>query len=76
VGRLLRAALVRHGVADSAIDECWDETEAVRAILSAARAGDSLALPVHGVAARERVNALLDRLQAQAWSAGDPVAGD
>jgi len=25
---------------------------------------------VHGVAARERVNALLDRLQAQAWSAG------
>ena len=76
VGRLLRAALVRHGVADSAIDECWDETEAVRAILSAARAGDSLALPVHGVAARERVTALLDRLQAQAWSAGDPVAGD
>ncbi|WP_448479676.1 Mur ligase family protein [Pseudoxanthomonas mexicana] len=76
VGRVLRAALVRHGVADGAIEECRDETEAVRAILTAARHGDSLALPVHGVAARERVNALLDRLQAQAWSAGDPVAGD
>lgn len=71
VGRVLRAALVRHGVADAAIEECRDETQAVRAILSAARPGDSLALPVHGVAARERVNALLDRLQAQAWSAGD-----
>ncbi len=76
VGRVLRAALVRHGVADAAIEECRDETEAVRAILSAARPGDSLALPVHGVAARERVNALLDRLQAQAWLASDPVAGD
>lgn len=73
VGRLLRAALMRYGVADDAIDECLDETEAARSILSAARPGDSLALPVHNATARERVSALLDRLQAQGWEAGDPV---
>ena len=56
--------------------ERLDETEAVRTILSAAGPGDSLALPVHSMAARQRVNDLLDRLQAQGWAAGDPLATD
>lgn len=73
VGRLLRSTLVRLGVAEDAIVECLDETEAVRSILAAARADDSLVLPVHNTAARERVSALLDRLQAQGWTAGDPL---
>jgi len=73
VAGVLRTALVRHGVADDAIAECLDEAEAVRTILAAARPGDSLALPVHAPAARESVNALLDRLQAQGWAVGDPV---
>ena len=76
VARLLRATLARHGVADHAIVECLDETEAVRTILATARPGDSLALPVHSMPARERVNALLDQLQARGWKAGDPVAAD
>lgn len=73
VGVLLRAALLRHGMADDSIVECLDETDAARSILAAARPGDSLALPLHNTAARERVSALLDRLQAQGWTAGDPV---
>ena len=76
VARLLRTTLTRHGMADDAIVECLDETEAVRAILAAACPGDSLALPVHSMAARERVNALLDQLHAQGWTAGDPLATD
>ena len=73
VARLLRAALVRHGVADDAIIQCLDETQAARLILADAGPGDSLVLPVHNVANRGRVTGLLDRLQAQRWVAGDPV---
>ncbi|GGK14339.1 Mur ligase family protein [Luteimonas terricola] len=75
VARLLREALVRHGVADDAIVECLDETEAARRILGDAGPGDSLVLPVHGAAGRGQVTALLDRLQEQGWAAGDPVPG-
>ncbi|MGY0632829.1 Mur ligase family protein [Luteimonas sp. A478] len=73
VARLLRDALTRHGVADEAILECLDETEAARMILASARPGDSLVLPVHGAAGRARVTALLDGLQLQGWTAGSPV---
>ena len=75
VAQLLRAGLVRNGLADAAIVQCLDETEAVRSILAAAGPGDSLALPVHGSAAREQVSALLDQLQARGWNPGNPVAG-
>lgn len=75
VARLLRAALLQHGVADDAIVECLDETQAARLILGDARGGDSLVLPVHGATGRGQVTALLDRLQAQGWTAGDPVPG-
>ena len=73
VARLLREALVRHGVADDAIIQCLDETQAARLILADAGPGDSLVLPVHNVANRGKVTGLLDRLQAQGWVAGDPV---
>lgn len=73
VAAVLRAALSRHGFPAAAIDECLDETRAARLILERAQAGDSLVLPVHGVVARGRVNALLDRLQARGWAPGDPV---
>ena len=75
VAQLLRAGLLRHGVAAGAIVECLDETEAVRSIVAAAGPGDSLALPVHGSAAREQVSALLDQLQARGWRPGDAVTG-
>ena len=75
VAQLLRAGLVRNGLADAAIVQCLDETEAVRSILAAAGPGDSLALPVHGSAAREQVSALLDQLQARGWRPGDAVTG-
>src|SRR5690606_26692317 len=73
VARVLRDALVRHGVAEDAVVECLDETDAARLILGDARAGDSLVLPVHGATGRAQVNALLDRLQAQGWTAGDRI---
>ncbi|HRP73416.1 MAG TPA: Mur ligase family protein [Luteimonas sp.] len=73
VAQLLRAALLRHGIAEDNIVECLNETEAARLILAGARAGDSLVLPVHGVAARTQVNALLDRLQTQGWTAGEAL---
>ena len=73
VARLLREALARHGVADDAIIECLDETQAARLILADAGSGDSLVLPVHNVANRGRVTELLDRLQSQGWAAGEPV---
>ncbi|MEN1940198.1 Mur ligase family protein [Luteimonas sp. MJ174] len=73
VAQLLRDALLHGGVAADAIVECLDEAEATRLILADARAGDSLVLPVHGAATRARVVALLDQLQAQAWSAGDAL---
>ncbi|MGY1458708.1 Mur ligase family protein [Luteimonas sp. A534] len=73
VARLLRESLVRHGVADDAIIECLDETEATRLILASARPDDSLVLPVHAAGSRAMVTDLLDRLHAQGWAAGDMV---
>lgn len=73
VAGLLRTALLASGVDAGAIVECLDETDAARLILADARAGDSLVLPVHASAARGRVVALLDQLQAQGWSAGDAL---
>ena len=73
VAGVLRAALLQAGVAPGAIVQCLDEAEAARLILANARPGDSLVLPVHGNANRARVVALLDRLEADGWSAGEPV---
>jgi len=73
VARVLRNALVSDDVGGDAVIEFLDETDAARLNLGDARAGDSLVLPVHGATGRAQVNALLDRLQAQGWTAGDRI---
>jgi cyanophycin synthetase len=59
VPRLIRAALLRAGIPQSALQLCMSELQAVRAALSWAQPGDVLALPVHSTAARSAVVALL-----------------
>jgi UDP-N-acetylmuramyl tripeptide synthase len=59
VPRLLRAELGRRGVPPNAAPEFGSELEAARFAVAWARAGDVLALPVHGAAARDAVVALL-----------------
>ena len=59
VPRLLRAALLQSGVAETALRMCDSEIEAARCALDWARPGDVLALPVHATAARAAVLALL-----------------
>ena len=59
VPRLINAALLRAGVARSALQMRMSELEAVHAALAWAQPGDVLALPVHAPAARAAVVALL-----------------
>jgi UDP-N-acetylmuramyl tripeptide synthase len=56
---ILRSALLRAGLPESALRLSSSEIEAVRATLDWARPGDVLALPVHGLAARTAVLAML-----------------
>jgi len=60
VPRFIYAALLRAGVARSALQMRMSELEAVHAALAWARPGDVLALPVHAAAARAAVVALLN----------------
>ncbi|MFY8205871.1 MAG: hypothetical protein ACOVKN_02400 [Arenimonas sp.] len=57
-------------MADDGLHIQLDEVQAVRDILLWARAGDVLALPVHGLVEREAVQGLLDAMQAGSWRAG------
>jgi UDP-N-acetylmuramyl tripeptide synthase len=66
VPRILRAALLRAGLPEAALPMRPSELDAVQCALDWARAGDVLALPVHGQAARV---AVLELLQAK----GDPT---
>jgi UDP-N-acetylmuramyl tripeptide synthase len=59
VPRLIHAALLRAGVARSALQMRMSELEAVHAALAWAQPGDVLAMPVHATAARAAVVALL-----------------
>jgi UDP-N-acetylmuramyl tripeptide synthase len=59
VPRILSAALLRAGLPAAALVMQPNEFEAVRCALEWARAGDVLALPVHGLAARAAVLELL-----------------
>jgi len=59
VPRLIYAALLRAGVARSALQMRMSEVEAVQAALAWAQPGDVLALPVHAATARAAVVALL-----------------
>jgi len=60
VPRLIYSALLRAGVARSALQMRMSELEAVQAALAWAQPGDVLALPVHATAARAAVLALLN----------------
>jgi len=63
VPRILRGALLRAGLPESALPQRSSELDAVRSAIEWARPGDVLVLPVHGLAAREAVVAMLTRAQ-------------
>lgn len=76
VAAILFGALRAAGLPATALPVCLDEAEAAREALQWARAGDLLVLPVHEPARRDVVVALLDRLQAEGWRAGQAVPED
>jgi UDP-N-acetylmuramyl tripeptide synthase len=59
IPRIIRAALVAHGMSESSLAFGANELAAVRCALAWARPGDVLALPVHSAAARAATLALL-----------------
>jgi len=59
IPQLIRAELLRLGMADSAVPMCTTELDAARCALGWARPGDVLAMPVHASSAREAVLAML-----------------
>jgi UDP-N-acetylmuramyl tripeptide synthase len=59
IPKLLRAELVRLGLAESVLPVCTTELDAARCALGWARPGDVLAMPIHAAAAREAVLAML-----------------
>jgi len=65
IPRLLRAVLLRAGLAEAALPQRASELEAVRCALDWARPGDVLALPVHSAAARAAVLELLSARSAR-----------
>lgn len=73
VPAILRDQLLRCGLPAAAIRDCQGEVDAARVALAWANAGDVLALPIHGLAARAEVSALLDRLHADHWRPGQPL---
>jgi UDP-N-acetylmuramyl tripeptide synthase len=66
---LMADELTRHGVPASAISQPGDELAAVRDALAWARPGDVLLLTVHQD--RPLVLAMIERLKAEGWRAGD-----
>jgi cyanophycin synthetase len=73
VAAILQNALIEHGVPESNITIQLDEVEAVRTILSWAKAGDMLALPIHSTAGRAEVEALMQTLNETMWRVGDEL---
>ena len=73
VAAILFGALRAAGMPADALPVCLDEAEAARDALQWARPGDLLVLPVHEPARRDAVVALLDRLQARGWRAGQAM---
>ena len=65
VPRILRDVLLRAGLPAEALPQRSTEEEAARCALEWARPGDVLLLPVHGLAAREVVLAMIGRLAAR-----------
>jgi cyanophycin synthetase len=71
VATILQNALIEHGVPECNITVQLDEVEAVRTILSWAKTGDMLALPIHSTAGRAEVEALMQTLNETKWQIGD-----
>jgi hypothetical protein len=69
VTELMADELLNAGIAPEAISRPGDELAAVREALAWARPGDVLLLTVHQD--RPVVLALLERLKAERWTAGD-----
>ena len=63
VPRILRATLLRAGLPEAVLPLRSTEIEAVRCALEWARPGDVLVLPVHGLAARAQVVAMLQQVR-------------
>ena len=73
VAAVMHAQLLEDGIRPEAIVTCLDEVEAARIPLAWARDGDLLVLPIHEMDARGQVTALLDRMAAEGWRAGDTL---
>jgi cyanophycin synthetase len=68
IPRLIRAELLRAGLAEGALPVCMSELEAARCALEWARPGDVLAMPVHSPAARAQVLQMLGAVSSPADS--------
>jgi UDP-N-acetylmuramyl tripeptide synthase len=73
VPEILAEEFTRLGLPAEALSRAGQEVAAVREALEWARPGDLLVLAVHED--RRAVVALLDRLKATRWQAGDPLPG-
>jgi cyanophycin synthetase len=72
---ILARELERLGARPDQLHTRLDEHEAVGDALTWARPGDLLVLPIHGLASREHVLALVAELRAAGWQAGEAVPG-
>jgi cyanophycin synthetase len=68
---ILQQSLLENNIASEQIRIQLDEVEAVRSLLSWARAGDVLALPIHSTNGRTEVVQLMNQLINKQWSVGD-----
>ena len=74
VPALLENGLIAAGYASDKIHSVADEFEAACHLLRWAKAGDILVLPIHQLAVRVKLAALLDHLESDHWRAGTSVA--
>lgn len=73
VAAIMRRALHDAGVPEAAIETRLDEVDAALALLRDAQRGELVVLPLHEVAARQAVVAVLDAMGARQWRPGDPL---
>ncbi|HMM65742.1 MAG TPA: Mur ligase family protein [Dokdonella sp.] len=73
VAAVLRDELLAQGLSPEALPVQPGELDAARNALAWARPGDVLVLPVHALAAKAEVGALLDRLDSDGWQAGQAL---
>jgi UDP-N-acetylmuramyl tripeptide synthase len=73
VPAMLKRALVRAGVGETAQADAPDEETGLRLALGWARVGDVVVLPLHTRDGRAAGLALIERLAREGWRAGQPV---